>query len=52
MENFRIEFNDIQENEVYAVTKQFDDLADATKYAQTILATTSDECVSFNIINL
>ena len=49
MSKFKISFEDAQENDVYSVTKQFEDLQEATKYAELILATTSDDCISFNI---
>jgi hypothetical protein len=49
MSTFKIEFNDLDGNDVYSVTKTFNDLAEASKYAQTILATSSDECVDFTI---
>lgn len=54
MENlaFKIEFNDAQGNEVYSVTKNFYTISEACKYAMQILATTSDECVDFNIVQL
>lgn len=52
MANFKIAFNDIEGNEVYSKTKNFDDLAEATKYAELVLATTSDDCVSFTIYEL
>jgi hypothetical protein len=49
MEKFKISFLNAQDNDVYSVTKQFEDLQEATKYAELILATTSDDCISFNI---
>jgi hypothetical protein len=49
MKKFKISFEDAQKNDVYSVTKQFRDLEEATKYALLILATTSDNCISFNI---
>lgn len=52
MKNFKIEFNDIDGNDVYSVTKQFDSVVDAINYARIIIATSSDECVDFNIIEL
>ena len=52
MTNFKISFEDSDNNEVYAVTKTFDDLTEATKYAELVLATTSDDCTSFTIYEL
>ncbi len=49
MTNFKISFNDSQENEVYSVTKKFDSLEEASKYASLVLATTSDDCTAFTI---
>jgi hypothetical protein len=49
MKNFKISFNNAQENEVYSVIKQFYDLQEVIKYANLILATTSDDCIHFTI---
>lgn len=49
MTTFKISFFDADDNEVYSVDKNYDDLAEATKYAQLLLDTTSDECYSFKI---
>lgn len=49
MTTFKISFYDSDENEVYSFTKQFDSLEEAAKHASLVLATTSDECTSFNI---
>jgi hypothetical protein len=49
MEKFKISFLDAQDNDVYSVIKQFEDLQEATKYAELILANMSDDCISFNI---
>ena len=49
MKKFEIYFEDAQGNDVYSVTKQFNDFQEATKYAELILASTSDDCISFNI---
>jgi hypothetical protein len=34
MSKFKISFEGAQENDVYSVTKQFEDLQEATKYAE------------------
>jgi disulfide oxidoreductase YuzD len=52
MKNFKINFLDVDNNEVYSKTKEFDNQIEASMYAYLVLATTSDECVSFSIIEL
>jgi hypothetical protein len=52
MTTFKIIFYDIDSNDVYSVTKKFDNNAEATHYANLILANTSDECVTFSVIEL
>lgn len=49
MTTYKISFNDSGDNEVYSVTKQFNSLGEASKYASLVLANTSDECVTFSI---
>ena len=52
MKTYKIGFNDIEENEVYSITKKFDDLAEATRFAKLIIANTSDDCSTFTIYEL
>lgn len=52
MKNFKIEFCDINGNDVYSITKNFENQVEASMYAYLVLANSSDECVSFSIIEL
>ncbi len=52
MKTFKIEFCDINGNDVYSVTKNFENLIEASMYAYLVLANSSDECESFIVIEL
>jgi len=52
MKTYKINFLDHEENVIYSKVDTFYDEHDANKYARTKLATTSDECVSFEIYEL
>lgn len=47
MKTFKINFLDIDGNDIYSKIDTFYDEQDASKYATHKLATTSDECVTF-----
>jgi hypothetical protein len=49
MKTYKINFLDAEENVIYSKVDTFYDEHDANKYARTKLATTSDECVTFEI---
>ena len=49
MKTFKINFLDSEENVIYSKVDTFYDEQDAERYANTKLATTSDECVTFEI---
>ena len=52
MKNFKINFLDSEQNVIYNKVDTFYDEQDAEHYANTKLATTSDECVTFEIYEL
>jgi hypothetical protein len=52
MKTFKINFLDIEDNTIYSKVDTYFDEQDATNYGKTILATTSDECVTFEIYEL
>ena len=52
MKTYKINFLDAEENVIYSKVDTFYDEIDANKYARTKLATTSDECVTFEISEL
>ena len=52
MKTFKINFLDIDGNDIYSKVDTFYDEQDASKYASHKLATTSDECVIFEIYEL
>lgn len=52
MKTFKINFLDIDNNEIYSKTDTFFDWRDAEKYATHKIATTSDECLTFEIYEL
>jgi hypothetical protein len=47
--NWKINFLDNEDNTIYSRIKEFDSEEEAAKYAKLILATTSDNCVTFEI---
>lgn len=49
MKTYKINFLDHEDNTIYSVVDTFYDEIDVNKYARTKLATTSDECVTFEI---
>jgi len=49
---YKINFLDAEENVIYSKVDTFYDEIDANKYARTKLATTSDECVTFELYEL
>jgi hypothetical protein len=52
MKTFKINFLDIDGNDIYSKVDTFYDLNDAANYASNKVATTSDECVTFKIYEL
>jgi len=52
MKTYKINFLDEEENVIYSKVDTFYDEIDANKYARTKLATTSDECVTFELYEL
>jgi hypothetical protein len=52
MKTYKINFLDIEDNTIYTKIDTYFDEQDATKYDKTILATTSDECVNFEIYEI
>ena len=52
MKTFKINFLDSEDNVIYSKVDTFYDEQDAERYAKTKLATTSDECVAFEIYEL
>jgi hypothetical protein len=52
MKTFKINFLDSEQNEIYNKVDTFYDEQQAEGYANAILATTSDECVTFEIYEL
>ena len=52
MKTFKINMMDIEENVIYTLVDTYYDLQDVTSYAKLKLATTSDECVTFEIYEL
>ncbi len=52
MRTYKINFLDAEENVIYSKVDTFYDEIDVNKYARTKLATTSDECVTFEIYEL
>jgi hypothetical protein len=52
MKTYKINFLDIEDNTIYSKVDTYFDEQDATNYAKTILATTSDECVTFEIYEI
>lgn len=52
MKTFKINFLDIENNTIYSKIDTYYDEQDASNYAKTILATTSDECVNYEIYEL
>lgn len=52
MKTYKINFLDIDGNDIYSKVDTFYDEQDANNYASHKLATTSDECVNFEIYEL
>ena len=52
MKTFKINFLDIDNNEIYCKVDEFYNEESANAYAQLKLANTSDECVTFEIYEL
>jgi hypothetical protein len=52
MKTYKINFLDIEDNEIYHKVDEFYNEESAIAYAQLKLATTSDDCVTFEIYEL
>lgn len=52
MKLFKIEFQDVEGNEIYSMVREYDNLEEAIKYARIKFNTTSNECTQFQIFGL
>jgi hypothetical protein len=52
MKTFKINFLDIEDNVIYSKTFECEQKLEASIYSTLILATTSDECVTYEIYEL